>query len=123
MTPPLRPEDVEKLAVGQKEAKDLAFSTLETILSEIIVGDAFGVDRIDYLCATPITRVLPTAGSTTSPDRYTSDPAFRRRRIGPARRLESKKEVCTQRRPCCWLDIICILKFIFTLCVEFTTSI
>ena len=49
MTPPLRPEDVEKLAVGQKEAKDLTFSTWETILSEIIVGDAFGVDRIDYL--------------------------------------------------------------------------
>src|SRR5208283_5430312 len=49
MTPPLRPEDVEKLAVGQKEAKDLSFSTWETILSEIIVGDAFGVDRMDYL--------------------------------------------------------------------------
>jgi HD superfamily phosphohydrolase len=49
MTPPLRPDDVEKLAVGQKEAKELSFSNWETILSEIIVGDAFGVDRIDYL--------------------------------------------------------------------------
>lgn len=49
MTPPLRPEDVEKLAVGQKEARDLSFTTWETILSEIIVGDAFGVDRMDYL--------------------------------------------------------------------------
>jgi HD superfamily phosphohydrolase len=48
-TPPLRPEDVEKLAVGKKEAKDLAFSPWEMILSEIITGDSFGVDRIDYL--------------------------------------------------------------------------
>jgi HD superfamily phosphohydrolase len=49
MTPPVRPDDVAKLAVGPKKAKDLTFSLWETILSEIIVGDAFGVDRIDYL--------------------------------------------------------------------------
>ena len=49
MTPPLRFEDIVKLAVGQRRAKDLKFSRWETILSEIIVGDAFGVDRIDYL--------------------------------------------------------------------------
>jgi hypothetical protein len=49
MTPPLRPEDIVKLAVGQRKASDLKFSRWETILSEIIVGDAFGVDRIDYL--------------------------------------------------------------------------
>ena len=49
MTPPLRAEDVVKLAVGPKENKDLKFSDWEAILSEIIVGDAFGVDRIDYL--------------------------------------------------------------------------
>jgi uncharacterized protein len=49
MTPPLRPLDVVKLAVGPRKAKDLEFSSWETILSEIIVGDAFGVDRIDYL--------------------------------------------------------------------------
>jgi HD superfamily phosphohydrolase len=49
MTPPLRPIDVVKLAVGPRKAKDLSFSTWETILSEIIVGDAFGVDRMDYL--------------------------------------------------------------------------
>jgi HD superfamily phosphohydrolase len=49
MTPPLRPLDVVKLAVGPRKAKDLTFSTWETILSEIIVGDAFGVDRMDYL--------------------------------------------------------------------------
>ncbi len=42
-------EDVVKLAVGPTKANDLSYSTWETILSEIIVGDAFGVDRIDYL--------------------------------------------------------------------------
>lgn len=45
----LDPEHVEKLALGPKEAPELQFSYLERILSEIIVGDAFGVDRMDYL--------------------------------------------------------------------------
>ncbi len=49
ITPPLRYEDIVKLAVGPKKTKDLQFSDWETILSEIIVGDAFGVDRMDYL--------------------------------------------------------------------------
>jgi hypothetical protein len=49
ITPPLRHEDVVRLAIGPKKAKDLKFSVWETILSEIIVGDAFGVDRMDYL--------------------------------------------------------------------------
>jgi uncharacterized protein len=49
ITPPLRPNDVVKLAIGPKKAKDLEFTDWEAILSEIIVGDAFGVDRMDYL--------------------------------------------------------------------------
>ncbi|MFV1977044.1 MAG: HD domain-containing protein [Candidatus Scalindua sp.] len=49
ITPPFRPEDIVKLAIGPKKAKDLDFSPLETILAEIIVGDAFGIDRMDYL--------------------------------------------------------------------------
>jgi HD superfamily phosphohydrolase len=52
MTPPLRADDVVKLAIGPKKIKDpshLQFSDWEAILSEIIVGDAFGVDRMDYL--------------------------------------------------------------------------
>lgn len=49
MTPPLRSEDLVKLAIGPKKAPDLAFSDWEAILAEIIVGDAFGVDRMDYL--------------------------------------------------------------------------
>lgn len=49
MTPPLRADDIIKLAVGPKKFKGANFTDWEAILSEIIVGDAFGVDRIDYL--------------------------------------------------------------------------
>ena len=49
MTPPLMADDIAKLAVGQKILKREKFNDWEAILSEIIVGDAFGVDRIDYL--------------------------------------------------------------------------
>jgi len=49
VTPPLRSDDIVKLALGKKEAKNLNFTNWETILSEIITGDAFGVDRMDYL--------------------------------------------------------------------------
>jgi uncharacterized protein len=49
MTPPLRPEDVAKLAVGPKKLRGTPFTNWEVILSEIIVGDAFGADRMDYL--------------------------------------------------------------------------
>ena len=42
-------EDVAKLAVGPENYKGKEYSDFEAILSEIIVGDAFGVDRIDYL--------------------------------------------------------------------------
>lgn len=45
----IQSEDVAKLAVGPKKYRDAPFSDLEVILSEIIVGNAFGVDRIDYL--------------------------------------------------------------------------
>lgn len=49
MTPPLRTGDIVKLAVGPKELRGVTFSDWEAILSEVIVGDAFGVDRMDYL--------------------------------------------------------------------------
>ncbi len=49
VTPPLRSEDLVKLAIGPKKAPDLSFTGWETVLAEIIVGDAFGVDRMDYL--------------------------------------------------------------------------
>jgi HD superfamily phosphohydrolase len=56
MTPPLRADDIVKLAVGPKYAEplvlstwELVLSTWETVLAEIITGDAFGADRMDYL--------------------------------------------------------------------------
>lgn len=49
MIPPLRSEHIVKIAVGPKKLTQEKFSDWEAILSEIIVGDAFGVDRMDYL--------------------------------------------------------------------------
>ena len=50
MRPPVIPDDVKKLAVGPRKFGDaLTFNSWETILSDIIVSDAFGVDRMDYL--------------------------------------------------------------------------
>lgn len=50
MTPPLRADDIVKLAVGPRKApENLTYSDWETLLAEIIVGDAFGADRMDYL--------------------------------------------------------------------------
>ncbi len=49
MTPPLRSEDIVKVAVGQKKLPKEKFKNWEAVLSEIIVGDALGVDRMDYL--------------------------------------------------------------------------
>ena len=49
MTPPLKPTDVAKIAVGKKEFADTEFSTWEALLSEVITSDVLGVDRMDYL--------------------------------------------------------------------------
>ncbi len=52
MTPPLNVEHVVKVAVGEKELskfEKVAYSPWEAILAEIITGNAFGVDRMDYL--------------------------------------------------------------------------
>ena len=45
-TPPLRPEDVARLAVGPA-GEDIG--AWQAILAEIITGDVFGADRMDYL--------------------------------------------------------------------------
>ena len=45
----VKAEDVAKLAVGPRHYKQGTFTEWEAILAEIIVGDAFGVDRMDYL--------------------------------------------------------------------------
>ena len=50
MKPPLDVEDLVKIAVGPKVVgKDVVFDAWETILTSILTGDAFGVDRMDYL--------------------------------------------------------------------------
>lgn len=49
MTPSPRVEDIIKLAVGAKYAHPLQLTIWESILAEIIIGDAFGADRMDYL--------------------------------------------------------------------------
>lgn len=48
---PLKTEQIIKIALGSKKAKKLSLELddWETILSEIIIGDTFGVDRMDYL--------------------------------------------------------------------------
>ncbi|AKB51041.1 Putative dNTP triphosphohydrolase, Archaeal subgroup [Methanosarcina barkeri str. Wiesmoor] len=45
----IQTEDVVKLAVGPRYYKNYNFTYWEAILSEIIVSDALGVDRMDYL--------------------------------------------------------------------------
>ncbi len=49
MKPPLQSDDIIKLAVGPEKAEPLELDSWESILAEIIVGDAFGADRMDYL--------------------------------------------------------------------------
>ena len=49
MRPLLDPEDVAKIAVGPEKMRDTRFSNLEALLSEIIISDTLGVDRMDYL--------------------------------------------------------------------------
>jgi len=50
MEPQPKPEQIAKIAVGEKEAQEfLPFSPWEKILSEVITGDVFGADRMDYL--------------------------------------------------------------------------
>ena len=49
MRPPLNPDDVAKISVGPEKMRSVSFTNWEAPLSEIISGDAFGVDRMDYL--------------------------------------------------------------------------
>jgi len=49
VTPPLRPEDVLKIAVGPAKAKGATFTSWQILLSDLITGEAFGADRMDYL--------------------------------------------------------------------------
>jgi HD superfamily phosphohydrolase len=45
----LTSNDIVKLAIGPRGAAPLQLDTWETVLAEIIIGDALGADRMDYL--------------------------------------------------------------------------
>ena len=49
MTPPLNADHIAKIAVGVKKWKGEPFTEWEELMTEIVTGDSFGVDRIDYL--------------------------------------------------------------------------
>jgi HD superfamily phosphohydrolase len=49
MTPPLNPDHIAKIAVGVEKWKGEPFTEWEELMTEIVTGDPFGVDRIDYL--------------------------------------------------------------------------
>src|SRR5260221_4069096 len=51
MKPPLEPKDVAKVAVGLKDwpGDPNEFTPWDELLTEIVTGNAFGVDRADYL--------------------------------------------------------------------------
>jgi HD superfamily phosphohydrolase len=49
MRPPLTADHIVKLAVGAKGAAPLELDNWESILAEVIIGDAFGADRIARL--------------------------------------------------------------------------
>ena len=49
MDPPIRAEDVARIAVGEKKAPGGGLPAWLQLLSEIVVSDFFGADRMDYL--------------------------------------------------------------------------
>lgn len=49
MMPPVNPDFVAKVAVGPKQWIGEPFTVWQALLSEVITGDAFGADRMDYL--------------------------------------------------------------------------
>jgi len=49
MTPPLNADHIAKVAVGVQKWKESVFTPWEELMTEIVTGDPFGADRIDYL--------------------------------------------------------------------------
>ena len=66
MTPPLRSDDIVKLAVGPKKADPLQLDIWESILAEIIIGDAFGADGIVVICFGTIITLASRTGTLTT---------------------------------------------------------
>lgn len=46
---PIKPEVLARIAVGPEKAPEETFTPWERVMSEVVVSDAFGVDRMDYL--------------------------------------------------------------------------
>lgn len=46
---PFHPEAIARIAVGRAKSPEGSFTPWERVLSDIVVDDAFGVDRMDYL--------------------------------------------------------------------------
>jgi len=100
--PPLRPEVIAKLAVGRKECPGETFTPWERILSDIVVDDAFGVDRMDYLQRDSIHAGSLAAASTTCGcwERCGYCPTPPRRRTSPNQPLGSRSGGGNQPRRC-----------------------
>ncbi len=49
LTPPVRVDDILKVAIGPKKLGNVDFNDWEAVMAEIVTGDSFGVDRMDYL--------------------------------------------------------------------------
>jgi HD superfamily phosphohydrolase len=49
MTPPLNVDHIAKIAVGVEKWRGAPFTEWEELMTEVVTGDPFGVDRIDYL--------------------------------------------------------------------------
>jgi len=47
--PPINGTDVVKLALERKKVTDLAYTPWQEILNQVITGECFGADRMDYL--------------------------------------------------------------------------
>ena len=73
---------IVRLAIGPKTAPDLSYTSWETILAEIFVGDSFGVDRMDYLLRDSHTIFHVFSGLFSSAAAILTDPSERMRDHG-----------------------------------------
>src|SRR5437867_2400719 len=49
LTPPVRVDDILKVAIGPKKLGNVDFNDWEAVMAEIVTGDSFGVDGMHYL--------------------------------------------------------------------------
>ena len=119
LVPPLTTDHILKLSVGKRYLPEMSFSPLEELLSEIIVGNAFGVDRMDYLLRDSIhigvqygrfdhnrlidsLRILPTTDYSDDSEAF------------PPATLGLEQGGSSQQRHCYWHVIKCFPKYTYT---------